>query len=157
MAKGEIYSGHEGRFFSLVTTHRTFDLEAASVAQRKVLVRAFNFLINRLSRPGGMGGAGDGARRMISDTGIHGGISGRGTTMAPGYRGDNVQGGGYSYPSSTGSASGSGYGAGRSDPFGGTGRGLPTYSNAQLQPGASRGGGGLPSYQAGYGARDYQD
>jgi hypothetical protein len=52
VARGEIHSGNEGRFFSLVTTRRTFDLEAASLAQRKVLVRAFNFLINHLARPG---------------------------------------------------------------------------------------------------------
>lgn len=69
-ARGEIHAGNEGRFFSLVTTRRTFDLEAASVAQRRVLVRAFNFLVNHLSRPGqrpiepirgsyGAGGAGN--------------------------------------------------------------------------------------------------
>lgn len=32
---------------------RTFDLEANSIAQRKVLVRALGFLVNHLARPAG--------------------------------------------------------------------------------------------------------
>lgn len=50
LARGEIALSHQDRCFSLVTTTRTFDLEALSVAQRKVLVRAFNFLVKHLSR-----------------------------------------------------------------------------------------------------------
>lgn len=57
LARGEVGSEAEGRLFSLVTTTRTLDLEAMSVAQRKVLVRAFNFLVRRLSRPRMMTGA----------------------------------------------------------------------------------------------------
>jgi hypothetical protein len=50
VALGEVRAGHEDRCFSLVTTTRTFDLEALSVAQRRVLVRAFNFLVKHLNR-----------------------------------------------------------------------------------------------------------
>lgn len=53
VARGELRSGDSARCFSLLTTVRTFDLEASSVAQKKVLLRAFNFLVSHLSRPRG--------------------------------------------------------------------------------------------------------
>jgi hypothetical protein len=55
LARGEILSSRSDRCFSLVTTSRTFDLEAMSVAQKKVLVRAFNFLLKRLQMRAGAG------------------------------------------------------------------------------------------------------
>lgn len=50
LATGSIYSGHEGRFFSLVTTDRTFDLECSSKNQQTILVRAINWITNRDKR-----------------------------------------------------------------------------------------------------------
>ena len=53
LGRGEVFAGHAERFFSLVTAERTIDLEAASAAQARVLVRAFAFLTRARSRPGG--------------------------------------------------------------------------------------------------------
>jgi hypothetical protein len=57
VARGELAPGSQDRCFSLVTTTRTFDLEALTVAQKKVLVRAFNFLVKHLSRPASISSA----------------------------------------------------------------------------------------------------
>ena len=50
VATGAIYAGHEGRFLSLVTTDRTFDLECSSRNQQMLLIRAFNWIVNRGKR-----------------------------------------------------------------------------------------------------------
>jgi hypothetical protein len=62
--RGEIHAG-SGRYFSLITNTRTFDLEAASAAQKKVLCRAFRFLIKNMAHGSaaaryGVGGGGQG-------------------------------------------------------------------------------------------------
>ena len=51
LGRGEIFGGHADRFYSLVTPARTIDLEAASTAQARVLVRAFSFLTRARNRP----------------------------------------------------------------------------------------------------------
>jgi hypothetical protein len=65
VGRGEVLASQQGRFFSLVTKDRTFDLEAASVAQRKVLVRAFAFLLNQQRAYSGGGGGGGGMQRVL--------------------------------------------------------------------------------------------
>ncbi len=81
MATGQIYPGHQSRMFSLITTERTFDLEASSEAQRRVLVRALSFLLNR-GRPAPMISSGG-----VPMTGAGGGGAGagRGTGAPAGY------------------------------------------------------------------------
>ena len=51
LGRGEVFGGHAERFFSLVTPDRTIDLEAASAAQARILVRAFAFLTRARNRP----------------------------------------------------------------------------------------------------------
>jgi hypothetical protein len=52
--RGELSSGSTSRLFSLITVTRTLDLEAASASQRKILVRAFAFLIRHGPRSGAL-------------------------------------------------------------------------------------------------------
>jgi hypothetical protein len=49
---GEIFGGHAERFFSLILPSRTFDLEASSSTQAKILARAFRFLSSARNRAG---------------------------------------------------------------------------------------------------------
>ena len=49
---GEIFGGHAERFFSLILPSRTFDLEASSSTQAKILARAFRFLSSARNRVG---------------------------------------------------------------------------------------------------------
>jgi len=104
VGRGEVAPSHQDRCFSLVTTSRTFDLQAQSPAQRKVLVRAFNFLIKKLNRGTSyvQTGAGGG---FSSTTGISGGGGSGMGRPATSY-------GASDYRSSTGATrpGGSGYG-----------------------------------------------
>jgi hypothetical protein len=52
LQEGQIFGGHAERFFSLILPSRTFDLEAASSTQAKVLARAFRFLSRARNRAG---------------------------------------------------------------------------------------------------------
>lgn len=77
-ARGEVNTD-SGRLFSLVTVSRTFDLEAASANQKRVLVRAFRFLIRNMSRgrPSGYGGSSSAVVPVARTVGgRYGGMSG---------------------------------------------------------------------------------
>jgi hypothetical protein len=50
LAVGEINMDQKNTFFSLVTTTRSYDFQASSPAQQKLLVRALNFLLKQLKQ-----------------------------------------------------------------------------------------------------------
>lgn len=137
LGRGEISTAGAERCFSLVTTTRTLDLQAESVSQRRVLVRAFNFLVRRIARAPTGAGMGGGFYAVPGPASGAGGIGSMGT--------------GGSSSVSTGIGGGSARGAGA-----GAGAGSGSAGGAGGVPGAyrsaPRGAGGGSSAGAGYGS-----
>lgn len=80
--------GGDDRFFSLLTAARSYDFEASSVNQKKVLVRALAFLVKRGGNPLVRAG-----RQVV----IHADAGGAGGGGGRGRRGGGGGGGGYDY------------------------------------------------------------